>query len=234
VVGATAPIAHDLGARLGADAHWVSNGFDPVGVTPVDPPFSPQAGWATIAHTGTLSGLRGRDPRPFIRALRAFNAARADGETRVRLLLAGRSSVEDEQLLAEADLGDAVEHVGLLGQSAVLALQRHADALLLLTGTDRSEATGKLFEYLAAGRPIVALAHGNEAARIVAETCTGRVVDGGDQAAITAALAALADGRLDADYAPVGLERFRYPAPAEAMAQLVDRAIAQSGLSSRT
>src|SRR5262249_40953513 len=29
VLGATLPIAEDLAARLGADAHWVTNGFEP-------------------------------------------------------------------------------------------------------------------------------------------------------------------------------------------------------------
>ena len=45
---------------------------------------------------------------------------------------------------------------GLLDRGACVALQREAGALLLLTGRDRSEATGKLFEYLEAGRPILA------------------------------------------------------------------------------
>ena len=63
-----------------------------------------------------------------------------------------------------------------------LRIQRGADALLLLTGHNRSEATGKLFEYLASGRPIIALAEGNEAARIVRETGTGVAVGGGDPA----------------------------------------------------
>ena len=29
VFGATLPIAEDLARRLGADAHWVTNGFEP-------------------------------------------------------------------------------------------------------------------------------------------------------------------------------------------------------------
>jgi glycosyltransferase involved in cell wall biosynthesis len=110
-----------------------------------------------------------------------------------------------------------------------LRIQRGADALLLVTGRNRSEATGKLFEYLASGRPIVALADGNEAARIIRETGTGVAVGGGDGAGLRAALAALADGALERDYAPRGLERFRYPGPARAVEELIDRALAQRG-----
>ncbi len=229
VFGATLPIAEDLAARLGADAHWVTNGFEPelqAGRRPRDR----ADGWRTLAHTGTLSGFSwGRDPRPMLAALHDFNAARGRGEPRVKLLLAGRPNVDDQRLIAEADLGDAVEHRGLVTRDESLRIQRGADALLLVTGHNRSEATGKLFEYLASGRPIVALADGNEAARIVRETGTGVAVGPGDPAGLRAALAALANGALERAYAPIGLERFRYPGPARAVEALVERALAQRG-----
>jgi glycosyltransferase involved in cell wall biosynthesis len=229
VFGATLPIAEDLANRLGADAHWVTNGFEPELQSRHSPPEH-EDGWRTLAHTGTLSGVSwGRDPRPMLAALRDFNAARGPGEPRVKLVLAGRPDVDDQRLLAEANLGDAVEHVGLVTRDESLRIQRGADALLLVTGRNRSEATGKLFEYLASGRPIVALADGNEAARIIRETGTGVAVGGGDGAGLRAALAALADGALERDYAPRGLERFRYPGPARAVEELIDRALAQRG-----
>ncbi len=224
VVGATAPIAEDFAARLGAEARWVSNGFEPSTAGAAAAPAH-EPGWLTLVHTGTLSGPRGRDPRPLLAALHAFNAAQPADGPRVRLVLAGRPSVEDERLIAATAVASAVRHVGLLDRDAALALQRAADALLLLTGSQRSEATGKLFEYLAAGRPIIALARGNEAERIVRETGTGLTVADDDPAAIGAALRALADGSLQRGYAPRGLERFRYPGPAHAVAELVERAI---------
>lgn len=228
VIGATRPIAEDLAARLGARAEWVPNGWDPALAPAVDAAVAPavaEEGWATLVHTGTLSGPRGRDPRPLLRALRRLNADPGE-RRRVRLVLAGRTTTADAELLAEADLGAAVRHVGLLERSAALALQRSCDALVLLTGTHRSEATGKLFEYLAAGRPILALAAGNEAQRIVELTGTGVSVPPNDEDAIAAALERVAAGALDGDYAPRELERFTYPGPAEAVAALVEEAIA--------
>jgi glycosyltransferase involved in cell wall biosynthesis len=226
VVGATAPIAEDFATRCGANAHWVSNGFEPEAAA-TRTPEPRERDWRTLVHTGTLSGPRGRDPRPFLNALRAFDESRTANAARVRLVLAGGPSADDRRLLAESALDAAVHHVGLLERGDVLALQRDADALLLLTGKDRSEATGKLFEYLASGRPIIALAQDNEAARIVRETRTGVVVDGGDPAAIHAALKSLVDGSLERDYAPHDLDRFRYPGPAAAMADLVEEALAR-------
>jgi glycosyltransferase involved in cell wall biosynthesis len=202
----------------------VSNGFDP-DVQPAAP-MAGDDGALRLVHTGTLSGPRGRDPRPLLEALRAHNA---DGGPKIRLLLAGRPSVEDERLIAQAGLGDALRHLGLLDRPATLRLQRDADALLLLTGTHRSEATGKLFEYLASGRPILAVARDNEAARIVRETGTGETVDGADPAALRSALKRVADGALDRGYAPHDVERFLYPGPAEAVERLIERALSQRG-----
>ena len=223
VIAATEPIAADFRDRLGVSAQWVPNGWDPrldVALPDLGRPGS-EEGWRTIAHTGVLSGPRGRDPRPFLGALAAFNA-RADGGPRIRLLLAGRQSTQDERLLREAGLGDAVHDLGQLDRGAAVALQRSADALLLMTGDDRSEATGKLFEYLQAGRPILALAAGNEAARIIADTRTGLCVARDDRESIEGALRRIAEGSFASVHDPTGLERFTYPGPALAVEGILE------------
>ncbi len=235
-IGATRPIAEDLAARLGSRSSWISNGWDPElegdVAAAVGPEVSEQ-GWVTLVHTGTLNsaaalGPGGRDPRPVLSALRAVNE-RAGARPRVRLVLAGQATVEDEALLAQSRLGDAVRHLGLLSRASAVALQRQADGLLLITGSNSSEATGKLFEYLASGRPLIAVAGDNEAARIVRATGTGVVVAPGDGGAIAAAIEALADGSLARGYAPRELERFSYPGLAHAALELVEAAIAARG-----
>jgi glycosyltransferase involved in cell wall biosynthesis len=113
----------------------------------------------------------------------------------------------------------------MLDRAGAYALQRSADALVLITSRNTSEATSKLFEYLAAGRPIVALAENNEAERIIRETNTGVAVPPDDVDAITAALRRVVSGELAREYAARNLERFTYPGPAEAMAELIETAI---------
>jgi glycosyltransferase involved in cell wall biosynthesis len=113
----------------------------------------------------------------------------------------------------------------VLDRAQALALQRSADALLLLTSRSSSEATGKLFEYLGASRPILALAENNEAARIVRQTNTGLTVPPDDVDAIATALRRVASGELARAYAPRELDRFTYPGPADTMAELVEEAI---------
>jgi glycosyltransferase involved in cell wall biosynthesis len=236
-IGATRPIAEDLAQRLGARARWISNGWDPElesDVAAASGPAVAEDGWVTLVHTGTLNGAaalgpQGRDPRPLLRALRAFNTGAGDGGRRVRLVLAGRPTADDTAMLAESGLGEAVRHLGLLTRASAVALQRDSDGLLLITGSNSSEATGKVFEYLAAGRPVIAVAGDNEAARIVRATGTGMVAAPDDEAGIAAALQSLADGSLARSYAPRDLERFSYPGLACAALELVEEAIAERG-----
>jgi glycosyltransferase involved in cell wall biosynthesis len=227
VVGVTAPIAEDFGSRLGVPAQLITNGFDP---ELFDPELLEQSSETshegfTLVHTGALSGPRGRDPRPLLRALRLLIERRPELGAGLRVIVAGRSE-HDERAMVEAEgVGEIVRHVGYLPRSEALALQRTAGALLLITSHDRCEATGKLYEYMASGRPVVALAEGNEAARIVAETNIGTLVSPDDVEAIAGALSAAIDGRLQRAYAPRAVERYAYPALAERMAEVIEMAI---------
>jgi glycosyltransferase involved in cell wall biosynthesis len=223
VVGATPPIARDLATRLGARAVHVPNGWD-ASSAPKTPPGAEEGGegrGVRLVYTGTLT-VRG-DPRPLFEALRVVN--REAGRTAFRLVHAGRLTTAERSLIAAAGADDAFEHLGTLDRSSAIRLQRSADALVLLTSRNTSEATGKLFEYLAAGRPIVALAEGNEAEWIVRETNTGVTVSPDDVGAIAEAFRRVATGELAKAYAPRGLERYTYPGPAEAMAEVVEEAI---------
>ena len=182
-------------------------------------------GRVELVHTGKLSGDWGRDPLPLFAGLRRLLEEEPALDGRVRLTLAGKLDEYDAQLIAEAGLGGVVSHVGQLSRGDAVRLQRRADALVLVTSHHSGEATGKLFEYLAAGAPILALAINNEAARIVAETGTGVAVDPSDPNAIVTALRAAVEGRLP--YAPRNLGAFRYPKPAMQIAELAELACAR-------
>ena len=224
VVGATQPIAADLSRRFGVDAAYVPNGWDPdlePEVTRAVSTLPPRDGRVRLVHTGGLSNRA--DPKPLFAALRA---AAPDMRGRLELVLAGRLTDADAQLVEEAVRNDLpVTYLGMLPRVEALALQRQADVLLLITSRQSSEVTGKLSEYLAAGRPILALAAGNAAAGIVRETRTGRTMPPDDEASIAGVLRRLAAGELDFGYAPTGLERYRFPGVAEALAEQIERAV---------
>lgn len=229
-IGATEPIAQDFGRRLGARAAYVPNGWDPSlderleGAKPV--PLDAER--FNLVYTGQLSGPAGRDPRPLLEGMQRLVRDRGREAERLRLVLVGGLDARDAALLQELDTHGLVDVAGQRDRDTSIATQRAADALLLLTTPGHvSHATGKLFEYLAARRPILALAEGSAAARIVRDTDSGTVAAADDPGAIAAALGELLDGRWSKPSSrPDQLQRYLYPGPADAMLDLIERAIA--------
>ncbi len=226
------PVAEDFRARLGIDAVHVPNGWDPAleaeleGAAP--PALDPER--VSLVHTGKLTGDWGRHPGTLFEAMSHLREREPEAADRVELVLAGRLDRDEQRLIEGLELGDMVRHVGQLSRADSIALQRRADALLLLTSPNLVwELPGKFFEYLSAGRPILALARGNEAATMVEETQTGVTVPPDDVEAVTLALRRLVSGDLAAAHRPAGTERYVYPAPAEEMAAEIERAIAAHG-----
>ncbi len=223
------PVAEDFRRRLGVQAQHVPNGWDPALEAEVRgieaPSLDPDR--VSLVHTGKLSGAWGRHPGTLFAALARLHERSPELSDRVELVLAGRLDREEQELIEGLDLGDTVRHVGQLSRAEAMLLQRRADALLLLTSPNLVwELPGKFFEYLGAGRPILALAEGNEAARMVHATGTGITVPPDDVDAVTTALETFARRELDAAYRPVGTERYVYPAPAVEMEQEIEKAIA--------
>jgi glycosyltransferase involved in cell wall biosynthesis len=227
------PAAEDMRARLGIDAALVPNGWDP-DLGPEDP-GPPQAvdplpvadsDRASLVYTGRF-GSYGRDPRPLVEALGELARERPEVAGRIEFVIAGPLT-EDERRLLQADVSPARIIVrGSLDRTQALALQRSASALLLLASPARTQLLNiKLFEYLATGRPILALAEGTEAGRVAAELGT-EVVRADDVAAIRAALERLAAGELRAPR-PEAVRPYTYPAPAERMAEVVEGAISRA------
>jgi glycosyltransferase involved in cell wall biosynthesis len=224
VVAATGPIADDLVQRLGAHATCISNAWDPaLTATAAAAPRLGEPPERRIVLTGKFSGVRGSNPEALLWALALIR--KEPNVPPLCLVLAGPLLEEDRALIAATGNEAFVSHVGIIDRSAAIALQRSADALLLITSRNSSEATGKLFEYIGANRPVLALAEGNEAARIVEETGIGVAVAPDDISAIADALRAVARGELP--FAPRNLERFTYPGPAEAFMTVVEEAIAR-------
>jgi glycosyltransferase involved in cell wall biosynthesis len=225
VVAVTRPIVDDLRERLDLDAQLITNGFDPEDLPPE--PNEPDPLLATdrhsLVHTGRLS-LSGRSLRPLLDGLRLARDGDPEVAKGLELVFAG-SATEDERALLEApDLADAVRFLGWLERTRALELQRAADTLLVVTstGSQRSIATGKLYEYLAAGRPILVLGDQTEAARIVSEAGAGFAAPAGDPQAIASALRRLVT-EPPAPTEPERVRQYEYPALVDRLAAFIDR-----------
>jgi glycosyltransferase involved in cell wall biosynthesis len=219
------PMAADLRDRLGADAHTVTNGFDPEEVPPrtgshqlLDPLKR------TLVHTGRMASSQ-RSPAPLLDAVRLLRSRGSAAARLLEVVFAGPVTAEERRLLEAPDLAGVVRHVGNLDREDALRLQREADGLLLLTaGTRRGEATGKLFEYLGAERPILVLGDQSEAARIVREADAGVAAPANQPESIAAGLEELLAGVRHESAGSPALQRYAYPEIARRYAELVERA----------
>ncbi|MCB1864013.1 MAG: glycosyltransferase [Chromatiales bacterium] len=147
----------------------------------------------TLLHSGTLYPNE-RDPRVFFDALAALREAGDATERSLRVVLrATQNDAVLKPMLRERGLERIVELAGPLPYRDALAEMCSADALLLLQASNcNAQIPAKLYEYLRANRPILALTDpaGDTAWRL-AEFPIARVapLDGRD--AIAAALRAM-------------------------------------------
>jgi glycosyltransferase involved in cell wall biosynthesis len=224
VIAVTQPIAMDAARRLGVRAETVTNAFDPEeeAADPASVADLVDAGRFTLVHTGRTA-VSGSTPRPLLEALELLGPGMLD------VVLAGPLGEDERALVEAAAQRGLVRWVGALERARALALQRAADALLVVTegSTRRSVATGKLFEYLAARRPILVLGEETEAARIVLEAGVGRATSASDPSAIADALRALVDDPPPAPEAGA-VERYGFPAIAARVAELVEEVVSTS------
>ena len=143
-----------------------------------------------ITHTGRFFGRR--NPRPFLEAL-----ARAPDDVVARFVGDFRRS--DREHADRLGLSDRLELIPSVSRAEALALQRDSEALLLLIpeaeGRGRGVLSGKVFEYIAAERPILAaVPPDGAAAGLLREVGTATVVAPDDVDGLAAALTAL-EGR---------------------------------------
>ena len=182
------PIGEALQALHGKPCFVVMNGHDGEHTgSPCTPAALPHAARFTLVHTGLLYPVT-RDPAPVFAAMRELleEGAIRQGDFVLRFL--GRNlGLAREALAAYPAVAPLVEFGGEVVRQEALEQQCRASALLLLEWPDpraRGVLTGKLFEYLAAGRPVLAIApKDGEIHRVLAETGGGEVVTSGPEVA---------------------------------------------------
>jgi glycosyltransferase involved in cell wall biosynthesis len=175
-----------------------------------------------ITHAGSFFGKR--DPRPF---LQAFHDSGLDAVAR----FVGDFRSSDREWADALELGDRLQLVEYAPRAESLRLQRDSEALLLLVpdadGRGKGVLSGKVFEYIAAGRPILAVVPPDGAAAdLIRETRAGMVVAPDDVDGIRAALEGLHARFLDGGLSGVELaagarDRLSRRARVEEMATLL-------------
>jgi glycosyltransferase involved in cell wall biosynthesis len=171
----------------------ITNGFDEEDFhkTPAE---IERDGYFKIYHTGLLSGLR--NPSSLWQAFEETCKTDPAFAEKFRLILVGQ--VDDtvkESIRKHPFLSERTQYIAWLPHSEVIKENAKADAMLLIINQSfnaKTQLTGKLFEYLALGKPVLALCPTDgDAAAIVRDTGIGYPIDFEDINGIKKALATL-------------------------------------------
>ena len=186
VIAATGPIAEDLRQRYAAAAsriHVITNGFDAAEFAGLQRQ-RPTDGVFRLVYTGALASSRqGTSAAPFFAGLAQF--VQEQPAIPLQVIVIGDVSPAEQTAAASHGLGDVGTFRPAVPRREAHQAQLDADGLLLITAPgQRSVATLKLFDYIGAGVPILALAADNAAAAIVAQYDLGVTVAPDDSTAI--------------------------------------------------
>jgi glycosyltransferase involved in cell wall biosynthesis len=198
-----------------ARVRTIPNGFDPDAAARLPAASGGGSpGFVEVAHYGQVYGVR--SGLFLLEGLAQLRRERPEAFVRLQVVLVGAVDGEAAFRARAAQLGvdGAISIPGILPHAAALARQRLSDVLLLLgpeSGEPELQVPGKLYEYLAAGRPILALSRRGgaieEILRIAGVACERAEPDRPEE--IAAALARLVEGGADAAAGDAPLS-FRY------------------------
>lgn len=186
-----------------------------------------------ITYAGTLYNRR--SPVPVFRALKALIDAGEVVRGRLRVELLGRCDMAEgrrvSELAAACGLDGCVRLTGPLGRAETLRRMIRSDLLLLFAEGLTLQVPGKTYEYLRAGRPILALAPEGAVADLLRRTGGAWLVHPADEPGVTAALreayCAWEEGRLLPQPDPGVVATYDRRVLAGRFAQLFDRRAAE-------
>jgi glycosyltransferase involved in cell wall biosynthesis len=171
VIAVSPPIAEEAAALGARDTVVIPNGFDPAEMPALEP--TPEAP-LTLGFMGRFYGLT--DPAPLLDAM----ASMAPDDPLVRFEVVGPVEHQVRDAVTARELADTVTFHGYLPHDEALATIARCDMGVVLIaehpGSD-SVYTGKLFEYLGMGIPVLLIGpEDGVAAKLVRENAAGVVV----------------------------------------------------------
>jgi len=162
-------------SQFNKQTHVITNGFDGddnVLKGALDKDF-------TITHVGSLNA--DRNPNYFWESLQELIAEHEDFKKHLKVKLIGKITSQVSESILSFRLQDFVEHIDYVPHEEVKKYQQAAQILLLPVNNVPSAKgilTGKIFEYLQANRPILALGPtGGDLAALLNKTEAGKIVN---------------------------------------------------------
>ncbi len=154
LVTVSQPWADLLQRKFGLPTAVAMNGYAPEDMPGPDEALNPafEPGLLRIVYTGTVYP-HSQDPAPLFAAL----ALLGEDARRVRTVFYSRYVDAVQDAAVRAGVEGCVEHHPLVPYRESLRIQQSADLLLYLVPNQQGFVPAKLFEYLAARRPVLAV-----------------------------------------------------------------------------
>ncbi len=174
----------------------IHNGFDPEDYKELQAVKGDDPSVCSFIYTGIF--YKERNPRLFLKAIKELLDEGKLEREKIRLKFAGVFDYpgysENMDCVRELGLDDLVHVLGHLPHQQALTELKKSDVLLLVGDTAPDSGhyiPGKLFEYMAIGKPILALSLKGESTQIIENYTLGEVVDPGNLAEIKAGILSL-------------------------------------------
>jgi glycosyltransferase involved in cell wall biosynthesis len=191
-------------ARSAARVSWIYNGFDPDDFPAEGVAYPTASGHYRLAYVGTFWSLT--SVAPLVQGIQTLATRRPDLASRLEVLLAGRCTGPQQQLLDQLQgLPCQVRQHSYLPHDQAVTLMRSADVtctlLADLPGAGRV-IPAKVFEYMATGRPILAIAPRGELWELLRDYPGGQCLPPEDREALASYLASAIQAHAEAALPP--------------------------------
>lgn len=176
IISVTPLVQKDFQAKTSTPVHMITNGFDRDDFPSLS--YSPGEKFS-IVHTGLFAA----DGNPLALWKVLADKCAADGAfaDALQIRLAGKTDAAIVEAIRAAGLGDKLVNLGYLPHSEIVKEQCRASVLILPLRQEPEYLKvlpGKIFEYLASGRPVLGI--GQEegaAAAVLADASAGQMFD---------------------------------------------------------
>lgn len=172
--------AKDLQSIVPREIVTITNGFDPDDFKGFDIKIDKDF---TLTHIGSLN--KDRNPRFLWEVIKEICVENPDFSSKLKLQFIGKTDLQVFEFLEEQDLSKYAVKIPYMPHAEVLVKTASSAALLLLinnTPNSMGIIPGKVFEYIASGRPILCIAPPKgDSAEIVRTSGAGYVVDFNDK-----------------------------------------------------
>lgn len=174
----------------------IPNGWEPDDWEEGHPETAAPGSTAVVSFFGNLGDHA--PPDAFMETLEQALGERPDLASRFRFRFVGQKSPAAEKMLASFPIDGIIESDPHVAKRQATREMRGSTALLLLNPPEfQRYIPGKLYDYVAAGPPILVYGEGGEIEDIVNPLGVGQVVPEGDPASLAASLERIVRGGMD-------------------------------------